>query len=141
MPSPLLLPRGKLRWGERGVTNESIVTKRSVNLNTYWVSTEVCRLVGTNLRQEFAHAWNFQFKIPTKSVPMRRFSLQICANQPANLSTEASSPSSLHTPSPHILLHTYTSLAALKAISGSAVPCGQEKKRYQSSAFQNPKAL
>ena len=29
--------------------------------------TEVCRLVVTNLRREFAHARNFQFKIPTKS--------------------------------------------------------------------------
>ena len=43
------------------------------------VDSEVCRLVGTNLRREFAHAWNFQFKIPTRSVHMRGFSLQICA--------------------------------------------------------------
>ena len=42
--------------------------------------TEVCRLVGTNLRQESAHARNFLFKIPTKSVRMRGFSSQICAN-------------------------------------------------------------
>ena len=49
--------------------------------------TEVCRLVGTNLRREVAHARNFQFKIPTKSVRMRGFLSQICANQPANLCT------------------------------------------------------
>ena len=49
------------------------------------LTTEDCRLVGTNLRREFAHARNFQFKIPTKSERMRGFSSQICANQPANL--------------------------------------------------------
>ena len=41
-----------------------------------------------NLRREFALAQNFQFKIPTKNVRMRRFSPQICANQPANLCTK-----------------------------------------------------
>ena len=44
------------------------------------ICTEVCMLVGTNLRREFAHARNL-----IKSVCMRGFSSQICATQPANL--------------------------------------------------------
>ena len=51
---------------------------------------EVCLYGGLQvgwhkLRREFTHARNFEFKIPTKSVRMRGFSSQVCANQPANL--------------------------------------------------------
>ena len=46
--------------------------------------TEVCRLVGTKFATRIRACAEFQFKIPTKSVRMRGFSSQICANQPAN---------------------------------------------------------
>ena len=57
---------------------------RMLGTKLHWL-TEVCRLVVTNLRREFAHARNFQFKNPHQKLRMREFSSQICDNQPANL--------------------------------------------------------
>ena len=45
----------------------------SVLLVRFATFTEVCRLVVTNLRREFAHARNFLFKIPTKSCACANF--------------------------------------------------------------------
>ena len=71
-------------------------------------ATEVCRLVGTNLRRNSTHAHtiggDFELKIPC----MREFSSQICANQPANLCSfpngcavqKGVGVEVLHTPSP-----------------------------------------
>ena len=57
------------RWG--GGTHNSPQTR------------EVCRLVGTNLRRKSAHAHTFgDFELK-----IHEFSLQIYANQPANLCT------------------------------------------------------
>ena len=59
-------------------SRRKICDNQPANLCMRRFSTEVCRLVVTNLRREFAHARNFQFKIPTKSVRKRGFSSQIC---------------------------------------------------------------